>query len=348
MMRRYIVQRLILMIPTLFLILLLNFAIIQCAPGGPIDQLLHQLDMQRSSQNSAWGYAGQQGLTPELIEQLKIQYGFDQPFYQRFLNMLQQYAQLDLGESYFKEQSVLSLIAARFPVSLSLGLWSTLCIYLISIPLGIQKAKRQGSRFDRFTTMLLAFAYAMPAFILALLLIILFAGGSYWQWFPLQGLHTDGIRQQGVWSQLKDYVWHLCLPVLALSVSGCAALTYLTQYSFSEQLQRQYVTVARAKGLSEFYILYKHVFRNASLTLVAGLPEVLLAILFSGNVLIEILFNIDGLGLLAYESIVQRDYPVIFGLLFVLTLSGMLLRLFGDLLYHWVDPRINFTAQGHQ
>lgn len=350
-MRRYILQRLLLLIPTLLMILCINFALTQLAPGGPVEQAIHQaeqrhLAVQEPSLSPSLQYQGQQGLSPEMIEQIKKQYGFDQPAYQRFLHMLQQYAQLDLGRSFFKDQAVTTLIVERLPVSLSLGLWSTLLIYCIAIPLGMYKAKYQGSCFDTVSSLLLALAYAIPGFIFAIVLMLLFAGGSYWQWFPLQGLVSDDFYDLSYFGKIKDYFWHLALPTLAMVMGGFAGLSYLTKNSFLEQLGQQYVLVARAKGLAESRVLFKHVLRNALLTLLAGLPEALLGIFFVGNLLIEIVFNLDGLGLLGFEAIVQRDYPVMFGLLLILTVMGLLLRLLSDVLYRMVDPRINFAAQG--
>lgn len=342
-MHRYILQRLLLILPTLFLILVINFVVIQLAPGGPVEQAMYQAHLQ--SQNNAWQYQGQQGLSPELLAQLNQQYGFDQPLLQRFWNMLCQYAQFDFGQSFFKDQAVIDLIWQRMPVTLSLGLWSTLFIYLLSIPLGIAKARRHGSWFDRGSSVLLALAYAVPAFMFALLLLVVFASASYWQWFPLQGLVSDNFASLSWWGKIKDYFWHLSLPLMAMTLSGLAALTYLTKYAFMQEMAQQYVIVARAKGLNESHVLYKHVFRNAALVFVAGLPEVLLGIVFVGNLLIEIIFNLDGIGLLGFEAIVQRDYPIIFAILLIYTLLGLILRLACDVLYAYLDPRIDFRSR---
>jgi microcin C transport system permease protein len=264
----------------------------------------------------------------------------------RFFEMVKNYAQLDFGTSFFKDQPVTALIKDKLPVSVSLGLWSALLIYLISIPLGIKKARLHGTVFDQSTSLLLAVAYAVPAFIFAILLIVFFAGGSYFQWFPLQGLVSENFADLSLWGKIKDYFWHMALPLLAMVIGGFATVTYLTKYSFMEELGKPYVLTARSKGLTESQVLYGHVFRNAILIVVAGLPEALIAYFFVGNLFIEIIFNLDGLGLLGFEAIVQRDYPVIFGTLFIFTLLGLLLRLIGDVLYQLIDPRIHFDSQG--
>ena len=344
-MYRYVIQRLIVMIPTLLFILGLNFALVHLAPGGPLEQAIQQAEQVQMT-TAGLHYQGSQGLSEQMIAQLRTQYGFDLPWYSRFAHMLANYAQFDLGQSFFKDQSVANLIWQRMPVTLSLGLWSTLVIYLLAIPLGIQKAKRHGSRFDRVSTWLLAMSYAIPAFMFAIILVVVFAGGSYWQWFPMQGLVSENFMQLSLWGQIKDYIWHMTLPVIAMSGAGLAALTYLTKSAVLSNLTQQYVRTAQAKGVGESRILYVHVMRNAVLVLMAGLPEALLGILFMGNVLIEIIFNLDGIGLLGFEAIVQRDYPVIFGILLVFSLLGMLLRLLSDVLYRVLDPRIDFTAQG--
>ncbi len=351
----YTLRRLALMVPTLFGILLINFLIIQAAPGGPVDRTLAHLqgigassvmssqgDITVSSSASGHGYRGSQGLDPELIAAIEKQYGFDQPPAQRFWKMLNDFARFDLGNSFYRDTSVMDLIKEKLPVSLSLGLWSTLLIYLIAVPLGIRKARYPGSRFDVWTSGMIIVAYAIPGFLLALLLIILFAGGSYWQWFPMQGLVSENFASLSPWQQVLDYAHHMVLPTICLTLGGLATLTLFTRNSFLEELQKQYVLTARAKGASEQRVLFGHVFRNAMLILIAGLPATLFGILFTGAFLIEILFNLDGLGLLSYESVINRDYPVIFGTLFLFTLMGMLLRLLGDLCYRWVDPRIHF------
>lgn len=345
-MSTYIVKRLLLMIPTLLMVLLINFVVIQLAPGGPVEQAIYQAQHANNLAIGGLQYQGQQGLTPEMLEQIKIQYGFDQPVHLRFWEMLKSYAQFDLGQSFFKGQAVTELIWEKLPVSLSLGFWSTLLIYLVSIPLGIQKAKKHGSLFDQTTSLLLAVGYAIPAFIFAILLIVFFAGGSYLQWFPLQGLSSEKFAELSFFEKIQDYFWHMALPLLAMVLGGFARLTYLVKFSFMEELSKQYVLAARAKGLQDRAVLYRHVLRNAVLVLIAGLPEALLGILFVGNLFIEIIFNLDGLGMLGFEAILQRDYPVIFGTLFIFTLLGLVLRLISDVLYRVIDPRIHFDSRG--
>lgn len=345
-MSTYIVKRLLLMIPTLLMVLLINFVVIQLAPGGPVEQAIYQAQHANNLAIGGLQYQGQQGLTPEMLEQIKIQYGFDQPVHLRFWEMLKSYAQFDLGQSFFKGQAVTELIWEKLPVSLSLGFWSTLLIYLVSIPLGIQKAKKHGSLFDQTTSLLLAVGYAIPAFIFAILLIVFFAGGSYLQWFPLQGLSSENFTELSLFGKIQDYFWHMALPLLAMVLGGFARLTYLVKFSFMEELSKQYVLAARAKGLQDRAVFYRHVLRNAVLVLVASLPEALLGILFVGNLFIEIIFNLDGLGMLGFEAILQRDYPVILGTLFIFTLLGLVLRLISDVLYRVIDPRIHFDSRG--
>ena len=356
-MLHYILKRIVLMIPTLFLILLINFCIVQIAPGGPVEQSIQRIQQMQgvgvasnaqSSLSYLSQYRGAQGLSPEMLAQIKAQYGFDRPAHERFWLMLKGYLSLDFGTSFFKDKPVTQLLYEKLPVTLSLGLWSSLLIYLIAIPLGIQKAKNKGMVFDKATSLLLAVSYAIPSFVFAIVLIVLFAGGSYWQWFPLQGLLSENFAQLSLWGKLKDYVWHLTLPLMSLVLGGFAALTYLTKYSFIDELKKPYVLTAKSKGLNDQHVLYGHVFRNAILIVVAALPEALVGIFLVGNLFIEIIFNLDGIGLLGFEAITQRDYPVIFGTLFILTLFGMLLRLIGDLLYQWLDPRIDFEARNGQ
>ncbi|MGE8622998.1 microcin C ABC transporter permease YejB [Acinetobacter schindleri] len=350
----YILKRLLLIIPTLFLILLINFIVIQIAPGGPVEQAIQQAETfqgmggttDAETAQSKSSYQGAKGLSDEMVEKIKAQYGFDQPAHIRFWEMLKSYVQLDFGISFFKDKPVTTLLLEKLPVSLSLGLWSTLLIYLVSIPLGIRKARQHGSLFDKSTSMLLAVGYAIPAFVFAILLIVFFAGGSYFQWFPLQGLVSENFAELSWFGKIKDYFWHMTLPLLAMVIGGFAGLTYLTKYSFMEELSKQYVLAARAKGLNESRVLYGHVFRNAMLIVIAGLPEALIGIFFVGNLFIEIIFNLDGLGLLGFEAIVQRDYPVIFGTLFIFTLLGLILRLISDVMYQVIDPRINFDSRG--
>ena len=356
-MLHYILKRIVLMIPTLFLILLINFCIVQIAPGGPVEQSIQRIQQMQgvgvasnaqSSLSYLSQYRGAQGLSPEMLAQIKAQYGFDRPAHERFWLMLKGYLSLDFGTSFFKDKPVTQLLYEKLPVTLSLGLWSSLLIYLIAIPLGIQKAKNKGMVFDKSTSLLLAVSYAIPSFVFAIVLIVLFAGGSYWQWFPLQGLLSENFAELSLWGKLKDYVWHLTLPLMSLVLGGFAALTYLTKYSFIDELKKPYVLTAKSKGLNDQHVLYGHVFRNAILIVVAALPEALVGIFLVGNLFIEIIFNLAGIGLLGFEAITQRDYPVIFGTLFIFTLFGMLLRLIGDLLYQWLDPRIDFEARNGQ
>lgn len=350
----YILKRLLLIIPTLFLILLINFAVIQIAPGGPVEQAIQQAQTfqgmgvsgAETAQSSQSQYQGARGLSADMVEQIKAQYGFDKSAPERFWLMLKGYLTFDFGTSFFKDKPVTQLLYEKMPVTISLGLWSTLLIYLVSIPLGIRKAKQHGLIFDKSTSLLLAVGYAVPSFVFAVLLIVFFAGGSYFQWFPLQGLVSENFSQLSTLDKIKDYFWHMSLPLLSIVLGGFAGLTYLTKYSFMEELNKQYVLAARSKGLTENRVLYGHVFRNAMLIVIAGLPEALVGIFFVGNLFIEIIFNLDGLGLLGFEAIVQRDYPVIFGTLFLFTLLGLILRLVSDVLYQVIDPRINFDARG--
>lgn len=354
MMGTYILKRLLLIIPTLLVILLINFAVIQIAPGGPVEQAIQRAEAfqgigaaggAETAQNSSQ-YQGAKGLSEDMVKKIEAQYGFDQPAPERFWQMLKGYARFDFGVSFFKDKPVTQLLREKLPVSLSLGLWSTVLIYLVSIPLGIKKARQHGLLFDKVTSLLLAVGYAIPAFAFAILLIVFFAGGSYFQWFPLQGLVSENFAELSLWGKIADYFWHMALPLLAMIIGGFAGLTYLTKYSFMEELNKQYVLAARSKGLTESRVLYGHVFRNAMLIVIAGLPEALIGIFFVGNLFIEIIFNLDGLGLLGFEAIVQRDYPVIFGTLFIFTLLGLILRLISDVLYQVIDPRINFDSRG--
>ncbi|MDX1452380.1 MAG: microcin C ABC transporter permease YejB [Oleiphilaceae bacterium] len=360
----YILRRLLLMIPTLFGIMLLNFIIVQAAPGGPVERTLAQLqgmdsDLQSrmggqsDAQGSAGGsvttgeskYRGAQGLDPELIARIEKLYGFDQPAHERFLTMLKNYLVFDFGDSFFRDTSVTDLIVEKMPVSISLGLWSTLIIYLISIPLGIKKAVKDGSRFDVWTSSIIIVGYAIPGFLFGVLLIVLFAGGTYWDLFPLRGLTSPDFDQMSTFEQVLDYFWHLALPVTALVIGGFATLTMLTKNSFLDEINKQYVLTARAKGLEENRILYGHVFRNAMLIVIAGMPSALVGIFFTGALLIEVIFSLDGLGLLGFEAVLNRDYPVMFGTLYVFTLVGLVLKLISDLTYVMIDPRIDFGSR---
>ena len=361
-MSSYIFRRLLLMIPTLFGIMLVNFAIIQVAPGGPVEQMIARLegfdvnatsrisgasagDMQQSNLDESGEYRGRRGLDPELIKDIEKLYGFDKPAHERFVQMIQNYLTLDFGDSFFRDAKVIDLIREKLPVSISLGLWSTLIIYLISIPLGIRKALKHGSRFDIWSSALITTGYAIPSFLLAILLIVLFAGGSYWNIFPLRGLVSDNFDQLSLLGKIKDYAWHMILPVTCMVISGFATLTMLTKNSFLDEIHKQYVQTARAKGLDEHRVLYGHIFRNAMLLVISGFPAALIGILFTSSLLIEIIFSLDGLGLLGYEAAINRDYPVVFGSLYIFTLLGMVIKLIGDLTYMAVDPRIDFEAR---
>lgn len=349
-MGKYILKRLLLIIPTLFLILLTNFAIVQSAPGGPVEQKISQIEAEQKhsstqTQLSTTTYQGSRGLSPDMVEAIKKQYGFDKSAPERFWLMLKSYAKGDFGTSFFKGKPVSQLILEKMPVSISLGLWSTLLIYLIAVPLGIAKARRHNSLMDKTTALLLAVSYAVPVFVLAVVLLVMLAGGSYWQIFPLQGLVSENFDKLSTFGKIKDYFWHLALPITASTIGGFAGLAYLTKFSFMEELNKQYVLTARSKGLSEKKVLYGHVFRNAMMIIIAGLPSAIVGIFFTGNFLIEVIFNLDGLGRLGFEAIGQRDYPVIFGTLFIFTLMGLILQLISDVTYHLIDPRIDFEGR---
>ncbi|GAA3909057.1 microcin C ABC transporter permease YejB [Halomonas cibimaris] len=355
-MARYTLRRLLLMIPTLVGILLLNFIIVQAAPGGPIDQMLARFenaDAMASTRLDTGGgditvsddSRGARGIDERFIQQLEEQFGFDKPAHERFLGMLADYATFDFGTSFFRDRPVIDLMIERLPVSISLGLWSTLLVYLVSIPLGIRKALRHGSRFDVYSSGFVIVGYAVPGFLFAILLIVLFASGAYFDWFPLRGLTSPGFAELSAWGKVKDYAWHMTLPVLAASIGSFATLTMLTKNSFLDEIHKQYVLTARAKGADERRVLYGHVFRNAMLIIIAGLPAALVGIFFTGALLIEVIFSLDGLGLLGFEAVMQRDYPVIFGTLFLYTLVGLVLKLVSDLTYVWVDPRIDFATR---
>ncbi|SDW87608.1 microcin C ABC transporter permease YejB [Roseicitreum antarcticum] len=360
-MTSYILRRLLLIIPTLFGIMLINFALTQFVPGGPIEQILARMegsgdvfegfagggDAGSSAMQGDDRYMGSRGLPPEFIADLERQFGFDKPPLERFLTMMWDYMRFDFGESYFRSISVLDLVKEKLPVSISLGLWSTLIAYLVSIPLGIRKAVRDGSKFDTWTSAAIIVGYAIPGFLFAILLLVLFAGGSYWQIFPSRGL-TSG---RDVWETLSplgkvaDYFWHIALPVLASTIAAFATLTLLTKNSFLDEIRKQYVITARAKGLAERQVLYGHVFRNAMLIVIAGFPAVFVSVFFGGSLIIETIFSLDGLGRLGFEAAVARDYPVIFGTLFVFGLIGLVVGLLSDLMYVWIDPRIDFESR---
>ena len=348
----YIARRILLVVPTLVGIMLLNFIIVQAAPGGPIDQTLAQIRGSAGALDRVTGSSGDvtqarsaRGLEPELIAQLKTLYGFDQPAYIRFLDMMRRYATFDFGESFFKGRTVSTLIVEKLPVSISLGLWTTLVTYLVSIPLGIRKAVRDGGTFDVWTSGVIIIGYAIPAFLFAILLIVVFAGGSYFQLFPLRGLVSDNWRTLSWPALALDYAWHMTLPLLAMLVGSFATLTMLTKNSFLDEIGKQYVLTARAKGLSERRTLYGHVFRNAMLIVVAGFPAAFTSILFTGALLIEIVFSLDGLGLLGYEAALQRDYPVVFATVYIYTLLSLVMKIVSDLTYIVIDPRIDFASR---
>ncbi|XOV88026.1 MAG: microcin C ABC transporter permease YejB [Pseudomonadota bacterium] len=360
-MAHYILQRLLLIVPTLLGIMIINFAIVQFAPGGPIEQIVAQMrvgDVSSTGRVSggeagggaaggiseSGGYAGAEGLPPELIAQLEKQFGFDKPAHERFLKMLGDYVRFDFGTSYFQGRPVLDLILQALPVSISLGLWSLLFVYTLSIPMGIAKAVRDGTRFDAWTSAVIFTAYAIPGFLFAILLIVLFAGGSYWEIFPMRGLVSENWSDLPWYEKVTDYLWHLALPLTALTLGGFATLTMLTKNSFMEEINKQFVLTARAKGLRENQIMYGHVFRNAMLIVIAGFPGAFIGILFTGALLIEVIFSLDGMGLLGFDAIIKRDYPIIFGTVFIFTLVGLVTQLIGDICYVLVDPRIDFGS----
>ena len=354
----YIARRLLLVLPTLLGILVINFALTQFVPGGPIEQVLANMEGQGDVFESFSGtssevaeasetsdYVGARGLPPEFIAELEKEFGFDKPPLERFLTMLWNYLRFDFGESYFRSISVVDLVLEKMPVSISLGLWSTLLAYLISIPLGIRKAVLDGSRFDTWTSWMIIIAYAIPGFLFAILLLVLFAGGSFLQIFPLRGLTSDYFEQLSLGEKIVDYFWHITLPIIASTISAFATLTLLTKNSFMDEIQKQYVITARAKGLSDRRVLWGHVFRNAMLIVIAGFPAVFIGVFFGGSLIIETIFSLDGLGRMGFEAAVARDYPVIFGTLFVFGLMGLVVGILSDLMYVFVDPRIDFERR---
>ena len=354
----YIARRLLLVLPTLLGILVINFALTQFVPGGPIEQVLANMEGQGDVFESFSGtssevaeasetsdYVGARGLPPEFIAELEKEFGFDKPPLERFLTMLWNYLRFDFGESYFRSISVVDLVLEKMPVSISLGLWSTLLAYLISIPLGIRKAVLDGSRFDTWTSWVIIVAYAIPGFLFAILLLVLFAGGSFLQIFPLRGLTSDYFDQLSLGEKIVDYFWHITLPIIASTISAFATLTLLTKNSFMDEIQKQYVITARAKGLSDRRVLWGHVFRNAMLIAIAGFPAVFIGVFFGGSLIIETIFSLDGLGRMGFEAAVARDYPVIFGTLFVFGLMGLVVGILSDLMYVFVDPRIDFERR---
>ncbi len=364
-MASYVFKRLLLMIPTLLGIMLVSFVIIQFVPGGPVERMIAQLQghgteatarfggsssgdmaaMPQSSVGQSTKYRGAQGLDPEFIAELETLYGFDKPAYERFFLMAGNYLRFDLGESYYRDIGVLELVLEKMPVSISLGLWSTIIIYLISIPLGIKKAVRDGTHFDIWTSAAIFIGYAIPSFMFAILLIVVFAGGRYFDFFPLRGIVSDNWQDMNFFQAALDYMWHMALPIAAMVISGFASLTMLTKNSFLDEIGKQYVLTARAKGLAEKQVLYNHVFRNAMLIVIAGFPAAFVHIFFTGSLLIEVIFSLDGLGLLGYESIINRDYPVVLGTLYFYGLIGLVMMLIRDVVYVMVDPRIDFEAR---
>jgi microcin C transport system permease protein len=357
----YAIRRILLIIPTLFAIMVVNFVIVQAAPGGPVELMISRLkgsnvsatervsggpgEFKSQAGSGETSYRGARGLDPALIKELERQYGFDKPPLERFWLMMRNYLTFDFGNSFFRDRRVVDLIRDKLPVSISIGLWTTLITYLVSIPLGIRKAVRDGSRFDVWTSAVIIVGYAVPSFLFAVLLIVLFSGGSYFSIFPLRGLVSDNWATLAWPMRVADYFWHITLPVTALVISGFATLTMLTKNCFLEEINKQYVLTARAKGLSERRVLYGHVFRNAMLLVVAGFPAALIGILFTGSLLIEVIFSLDGLGLLGFEAAINRDYPIMFATLYVFTLIGLLLKLISDLTYMLIDPRIDFAAR---
>ncbi len=352
----YLLRRLLLLVPTLVGIIAINFAIVQFAPGGPVEQAIAEARggpgassaataRITGAQSDSGAYRGARGLDAKQIDELKRQFGFDKPAPERFLEMVRNYASFDFGRSFFRDDTVIHLVEQKLPVSISLGLWSTLLVYLISIPLGIRKAVRDGSRFDVASSAVVLVAYAIPGFLFAIMLVVLFAGGSFVQWFPLRGLTSSGSSAWPWPDRALDYAWHMVLPTVAIVAGGFAGLTILTKNCFLEEIRKQYVVTARAKGAGETRILYGHVFRNAMLLIVAGFPSAFIGILFSSALLVEIVFSLDGLGLLGFESAIRRDYPVMFGTLYIFTLMSLVLQIVGDMLYTVVDPRIDFEAR---
>jgi microcin C transport system permease protein len=358
----YIARRLLLMIPTIFGILLISFAIVQFAPGGPVERILAQLQGLDAGATANFGggggetgqhtggdfsskYRGAQGLDPKFIAELEKQFGFDKPAYERFFLMVGNYATFNFGRSYFRDVPVIQLIEEKLPVSISLGLWMTLLSYAISIPLGIRKAVKDGTRFDIWTSAVVIIGYSIPSFLFAILLIVLFCGGSFWQIFPLRGLTSENFDSLTIPQKILDYLWHITLPVTALTLEAFATTTFLTKNSFLDEIRKQYVLTARMKGLTENQILYRHVFRNAMMLVVSGFPGAFISAFFTGALLIETIFSLDGLGLLSFESIVNRDYPVVFANLYIFALLGLFVNLLSDLTYMWIDPRIDFETR---
>ena len=354
----YIFRRLILIVPTLVGIMCINFFLVQFVPGGPIEQIISDLEKNSSFLDSIGGgsqevrtsdglesYKGSVGLPKDFIDELEAQFGFDKPLWERFFSMMYDYITFDFGDSYFRSISVIELIIEKMPVSISLGLWTTLLAYMISIPLGIRKALLDGSGFDNWTSTLIIIGYSIPGFLFAIFLLVLFAGGSYLQLFPIRGLVSSNFENMSFFGQIKDYFWHIALPVIASTVSAFATLTLLTKNSFLDEIKKQYVITARSKGLSDQRVLYGHVFRNAMLIIIAGFPGLFISVFFGSSLIIETIFSLDGLGRLGFEAAVSRDYPVVFGTLYIFGLLGLVVGLLSDLMYVWVDPRIDFEKR---
>ena len=359
-MAAYLLRRLLLVIPTLFGIITINFAVVQFAPGGPVEQMIAELKGRgtggaaarltgqgagEAAQGNDGTYRGARGLDPQILADIRRMFGFDKPAPERFAMMVGDYLRFDFGRSFFRDDSVIHLVGQKLPVSVSLGLWSTLLIYFVSIPLGIAKAVHDGSRFDVASSAAVLVGYAVPGFLFAILLIVLFAGGSFWNWFPLRGLSSPDAATWSLPARVLDYAWHMVLPTAALVVGGFASLTILTKNCFLEEIRKNYVVTARAKGASERRVLYRHVFRNAMLLIVAGFPAAFIGILFTSSLLVEIVFSLDGLGLLGFEAAIRRDYPIMFGTLYIFTLLGLVMQIVGDVMYTVVDPRIDFEAR---
>ena len=359
-MAAYIFRRLLLIIPTLFGIMVINFAIIQFIPGGPVEQALAKLenlgagfdavggsagDAGISTGEGESGYKGRIGLSEDFIKDLEAQYGFDKPVVERFWTMMKSYLLFDFGESYFRSISVVDLIIEKLPVSITIGLWATLITYIVAIPLGIRKAVRDGSRFDTWSTTILIVTSSIPSFLIAIVLVVLFAGGSFWQWFPLRGLTSSNFDELSLFGQIKDYFWHITLPVLAMSIGSFTTLALLTKNSFLDEIKKQYVVTARAKGAPERRVLYGHIFRNAMLIIVAGFPGLFISVFFAGSLIIETIFSLDGLGRMGFEAVVQRDYPIMFATMYFFTLIGLVVKIISDLTFVWIDPRIDFESR---
>jgi microcin C transport system permease protein len=361
----YILKRFLLIIPTLFCIMLINFLIIQTAPGGPVEKLIANLNNKTHSVSESMSlnvssqlnlsnqnissqtikYRGSQGIDPEIITKIEEIYGFDKPLKERFVDMMKKYLVFDFGDSFYQDKKVTDLVWEKLPVSISIGIWTTLLVYLISIPLGIKKAVRDGSKFDLWTSLVIIIGYAIPSFLFAILLIILFSGGNFLDLFPLRGLVSDNFADLNWYQKILDYLWHMTLPITAMVIGGFAGLTFLCKNSFLEEINKQYTLTARAKGLSQNKVLYGHVFRNAMLIVIAGFPAAIIGILFTGSMLIEIIFSLDGMGLLGFEAAISRDYPVMFGTLYFFTLLGLITSIIGDLTYRLIDPRIDFSSK---